>query len=53
MSASAKEELEEKVAEKMERGMSRDRAVQAVFKADPELRERLVEQANEDKPPRR
>ena len=47
---SAKEELEEKVAEKTQSGMSRDRAVAAVFKADPELRERLVAEANPDRP---
>ena len=52
---SAKEEVESKIQEKMAKGMTRDRAAAAVFKADPELRERLVEEANSqpDPPPRR
>lgn len=41
-----KQELEEAVAEKMAKGMTRERAVRAVFKADPELRQRLVDEAN-------
>jgi hypothetical protein len=50
----AKEECEQKIQEKMAKGMTRDRAAAAVFKADPELRERMIEEANADRtPPRR
>ena len=50
----AKDELEAAVEQKLERGMTRERAVAAIFKADPELRDRLVAEANPDRdPPRR
>ena len=51
---SAKEEFEQAVENKMEQGMSRDRAVAAVVKHNPELQQRLIDEANDDRtPPRR
>jgi hypothetical protein len=41
------------VAEKMKRGMTRAQAVASVAKAHPQLRERLVREANQPREDRR
>jgi hypothetical protein len=48
--------LDQAIEANMSKGMNRDRAVKAAFKADATLQQRVIEEANENRsnlPPRR
>jgi hypothetical protein len=47
----AKEEMDEAIEANMAKGMSREQASKAAFRADPTLQERVVAEANPGKYP--